>query len=99
VSVSSSTIPTSATIWNTAGTYPITVQTASQLTGLLAVTAGGTGANNAAQAIANLGGASLSAANTFITGPQTIQTGPATNKGLIVKATSGQSVNLQEWQN
>ena len=37
-------------------------------------------------------------ANIFTTGPQTIS--PATDvKGLVVKAVSGQSASLQEWQN
>jgi len=42
--------------------------------------------------------ASLSVANTFSVGPQTINTGATTNKGLIVNAPTGQSVSLAEWQ-
>ena len=42
--------------------------------------------------------AALGAANTFTVGPQTIQTGAAGNKGLIVKGAASQSENLQEWQ-
>lgn len=47
---------------------------------------------------AGIGGASLSAANTFTVGPQTIQTGGSGNKALILKGTAGQSVNFFEIQ-
>ncbi|PYT33322.1 MAG: hypothetical protein DMF52_15850, partial [Acidobacteria bacterium] len=53
---------------------------------------------------ANLGGrsseafAQLGAANIFTTGPQTLQTGGAATKGLVVRAVVGQTANLQEWQ-
>lgn len=40
----------------------------------------------------------LSAANTF-SGTQTILTGAQAVQGLVVKGASGQSANLQEWQN
>jgi len=43
-------------------------------------------------------GVSLGAANTFTVGPQTIQTGAAGNKGLIVKGAAGQSASLFEIQ-
>lgn len=43
------------------------------------------------------GGATLGP-NTF-SGTQTLLTGAAANKGLIVKGASGQTANLQEWQN
>ena len=39
------------------------------------------------------------AANTFTTGPQTLQTGGAATKGLVVQAVASQAANLQEWQN
>jgi hypothetical protein len=38
------------------------------------------------------------AANTFTMGPQTVVTGAAANKGLIVRADASQTANLQEWQ-
>jgi Head domain of trimeric autotransporter adhesin len=38
------------------------------------------------------------AANTFTTGTQLIQTGTAGTVGLAVRATAGQSANLQEWR-
>jgi hypothetical protein len=41
----------------------------------------------------------LGTANTFTGGVQQITTASAATKGLIIKATTGQSVNLQEWQN
>jgi hypothetical protein len=37
-------------------------------------------------------------ANTFTIGPQTIQTGAAGTIGLAVRATAGQTANLQEWR-
>jgi hypothetical protein len=42
--------------------------------------------------------AALDSANTFTTGVQEIQTGGASNKGLVVKGAASQSANLQEWQ-
>lgn len=42
--------------------------------------------------------ASTAAANTF-TGTQTVQTGGAANKGIVVRAAAGQTSNLQDWQN
>jgi hypothetical protein len=45
------------------------------------------------------GVALLASANTFSVGPQTIQTGAAGNKGLIVQAAASQTDNIQEWQN
>jgi hypothetical protein len=42
--------------------------------------------------------AATNVANTFTVGPQTVNTGATGNKGLIVNAPTGQSVNLQEWQ-
>jgi len=38
------------------------------------------------------------AANIFTTGPQTLQTGGAATKGLVIRAVAGQAANLQEWQ-
>lgn len=38
------------------------------------------------------------AANTFTTGVQTINTGEAAIKGLIIKGVTAQTANLQEWQ-
>jgi hypothetical protein len=43
--------------------------------------------------------AQLATANTFTGGVQQITTASAATKGLIVKATTSQSANLQEWQN
>jgi hypothetical protein len=40
----------------------------------------------------------LAIANTFTTGAQTIQTGAAATKGLIVQGAASQTANLQEWQ-
>jgi hypothetical protein len=37
-------------------------------------------------------------ANVFTLGPQTLQTGAAANKGLIVQAAASQTANLEEWQ-
>ena len=42
--------------------------------------------------------ASLSAANTFLTGPQAVQTGGVATPGLLVRGASGQTASLQEWQ-
>ncbi len=42
--------------------------------------------------------AQLAVANTFSTGTQTIQSGSSTTKGLVLRGTAGQSVDLQEWQ-
>jgi len=39
------------------------------------------------------------AANTFTTGPQTINTGGASTVGLILKGDASQTANLQEWYN
>ena len=36
--------------------------------------------------------------NEITTGDQSIATGEATKKGLVIKGSAGQSVNLQEWQ-
>jgi hypothetical protein len=41
----------------------------------------------------------LATANTFTGGVQQITTASAATKGLIVKATTSQTANLQEWQN
>jgi len=40
----------------------------------------------------------LGSANSFTTGPQTLNTGAVGSIGLIVKGASGQTANLQEWQ-
>jgi hypothetical protein len=40
----------------------------------------------------------LGVANTFSAGAQTIETGAAATKGLIVKGAASQTANLQEWQ-
>ena len=40
----------------------------------------------------------LGVANTFSAGPQTVLTGGAANKGLVVRGAAGQTSNLQEWQ-
>lgn len=40
----------------------------------------------------------LDAANTFTIGPQTINTGAAGNKGIIVKSAASPTANLEEWQ-
>ena len=44
------------------------------------------------------GKAALTASQTF-TGTQTIVTAAAADKGLVIRGSLGQSVNLQEWQN
>lgn len=38
------------------------------------------------------------AANTFTAGPQTINIDSATHKGIVIKGTTSQTGNLQEWQ-
>src|SRR5262245_28041606 len=42
--------------------------------------------------------AQLGAGNTFATGTQIVQTGAVATKGVVVRGASGQSANLQEWQ-
>lgn len=46
----------------------------------------------------NSGGVSSAAANTFTNSPQTINIPAAGKIGLIVKASAGQTADLQEWQ-
>ncbi|HEY3324974.1 MAG TPA: tail fiber domain-containing protein [Planctomycetota bacterium] len=78
----------------------LTNLSAASIAGTVPIAHGGTGATTASEALSNLDGASLTAANTFATGLQTIQTGGDANTGLIVQANSGtQTANLQEWQN
>jgi len=71
--------------------------TATYITGTLAIGQGGTGANSAASARNSLAVPGLATANSF-TGLQTISTGSASTKGLIVRGTASQTANLQEWQ-
>jgi len=40
----------------------------------------------------------LASANTFTAAPQTVSIDAASNKGIVIKAASSQSANLQEWQ-
>jgi hypothetical protein len=56
--------------------------------------------NGSAPSWAPTGGGDVftGSANTFTTGTQTIQTGAAGTVGLAVRATAGQSANLQEWR-
>jgi hypothetical protein len=42
--------------------------------------------------------AKLASANTFTAAPQTVSIDAASNKGIVIKAASSQSANLQEWQ-
>ncbi len=42
--------------------------------------------------------ARLGTANTFTTGAQTVQTGAAGNRGVVVRGAAAQTANLQEWQ-
>lgn len=71
---------------------------AGNVTGIVAVANGGTGAAEPATALTNLGAASLTAPNTFTQG-QKILTGNDGKQGLIIKANSAtQSAKLQEWQ-
>jgi hypothetical protein len=46
-----------------------------------------------------LSAANLNSANTFTAGPQTINTGGASNNGLIIKGANSQSANLVELRN
>jgi hypothetical protein len=56
--------------------------------------------NGSAPSWAATGGGNVftGSANTFTTGTQTIQTGAAGTVGLAVRATAGQTANLQEWR-
>jgi len=76
------------------GTAPLTVTSTTQVLNLNASFLDGLSASafQPAGAYATLG------ANTFATGPQTVQTGAASIKGVIVKAAASQTANLQEWQ-
>jgi hypothetical protein len=42
--------------------------------------------------------AKLASANTFTAGPQTVNINAASNKGVVVRAATSQTANLQEWQ-
>jgi hypothetical protein len=81
----------------TAAATAVTAVTAGNVTGTVAVTNGGTGATTSTAARTNLGVPALASANSF-TGTQTIQTGAAATKGLIVLGAANQSANIQEWQ-
>lgn len=70
-----------------------------KISGPLTVAVGGTGAATVAGARSSLSVPGLATANIFTTGDQTIQTGTAATKGLVVKGAAAQSANLQEWQN
>jgi hypothetical protein len=67
------------------------------LSSSLAIAQGGTGATTALEVRANLAVPGLGTSNTF-SGKQLIQTGSSNSVGLAVQGTSGQSSNLQEWQ-
>jgi parallel beta-helix repeat protein len=64
----------------------------------LSVSQGGTGGATASAARTSLDVPGLSVANSFTTGTQTIQTGGASTKGVVVQGAVSQSANLQEWQ-
>jgi hypothetical protein len=66
--------------------------------GIIPIASGGTSASTAAQALVNLGAPSLTTANTFTAGTQTIDTGAIGNVGLIVEAFSGQTADLTQWK-
>lgn len=72
--------------------------TSAKISGPLPLAIGGTGGTTAAAARSNLAAPGLATANAF-TGSQTIASGGAANKGLVVRGTAGQTANLQEWQN
>lgn len=65
--------------------------------GVLSITLGGTGENNATDARTNLAVPGLATPNTF-TGTQTIFTGAAGNNGLVVQGFLGQTADLQQWK-
>ena len=68
-------------------------------TGTLSLANGGTGAATAAGALANLGGASLSAPNTF-SAAQLVQIGADLAPGVVIRAnTPAQTGPMQLWQN
>lgn len=66
--------------------------------GILSISLGGTGADNASGVRSNLGVPGLDAQNTFTFGPQTLRSGAASLNALIVQGAVGQSANLQEWR-
>jgi hypothetical protein len=66
--------------------------------GVLPISLGGTGGNSATNARTNLAAPGLATPNTFTTGTQTILTGAAANKGLVVQSPSGQTADLQQWK-
>ncbi len=72
--------------------------TASNVTGIVALANGGTGATTAAGARTSLDVPGLSTANTFLTGNQKIATGNLNNIGLQIQGAATQSANLLEFR-
>ena len=69
------------------------------VTGIVAIANGGTGAANVSAARTNLGVPGLATTNSFSVGPQTFATGAAGNIALLVQGAPSQTANLQEWRN
>ncbi|NVN92828.1 MAG: tail fiber domain-containing protein [Desulfuromonadales bacterium] len=69
------------------------------VTGIVAVANGGTGAANVSAARSSLGIPGLATTNIFSAGPQTFATGAAGNIALLVQGAPSQIANLQEWRN
>src|SRR5207244_3075690 len=71
---------------------------ATNVTGVVALANGGTGANSAGGARTNLDVPGLSTANTFNTGNQKINTGGLNNVGLLIQGSPTQAANLLEFR-
>jgi hypothetical protein len=82
----------------------LTISANSTIYGTLGVSGLITGSITTSRNSASLGGISaadyaLDSSSNIFTGTQTILTGASANKGIIVRGSSLQTANLQEWQN